>query len=140
MHFYDVIGFAGAAAIIAAYFANQQRWLRSEDWRYPFANLVGAALILVSPPRNHFPLAEQAERHLLLAGGIGITPVMAMIAELKRRRADFRLYYCTRAPEKTAFREELDLLAAMGRVVFHYDDGDPAKALDIAAVLREPQP
>jgi hypothetical protein len=48
MQFYDVIGFAGAAAIIAAYFANQQRWLRSEDWRYPFANLVGAALILVS--------------------------------------------------------------------------------------------
>ena len=48
MQFYDVIGFVGAAAIIAAYFANQQRWLRSEDWRYPFANLVGAALILVS--------------------------------------------------------------------------------------------
>lgn len=48
MHFYDVIGFAGAAVIVAAYFANQQRWLKSEDWRYPFANLVGAALILVS--------------------------------------------------------------------------------------------
>ena len=48
MHWYDVAGFVGAAAIVAAYFANQQRWLRSEDWRYPFANLVGAALILVS--------------------------------------------------------------------------------------------
>jgi len=48
MQFYDAIGFVGAAAIVAAYFANQQRWLRSEDWRYPFANLVGAALILVS--------------------------------------------------------------------------------------------
>jgi hypothetical protein len=46
--FYDVIGFAGAVVIVAAYFGNQQRWLRSEDWRYPFANLVGAALILVS--------------------------------------------------------------------------------------------
>lgn len=45
---YDIAGFVGAAAIIAAYFANQQRWLKSEDWRYPFANLVGAALILVS--------------------------------------------------------------------------------------------
>src|SRR5947199_1263783 len=94
----------------------------------------------VSPPRNHFPLAEAAERHLLLAGGIGITPIMAMIADLKRRRADFCLYYCTRAPEKTAFREELDLLAAMGRVVFHYDDGDPAKAPDIAALPATPQP
>jgi ferredoxin-NADP reductase len=94
----------------------------------------------VSLPRNHFPLAADAERHLLLAGGIGITPVMAMIAELKRRRADFRLHYCTRSPERTAFREELDLLAAMGRVVFHYDGGDPAKGLDIAALLREPLP
>src|SRR5207244_10780156 len=80
----------------------------------------------VSLPRNHFSLADGAERHLLLAGGIGITPIMAMIAELRRRRADFRLYYCTRSPERTAFRDELDLLAAMGRVVFHYVGGDPA--------------
>jgi ferredoxin-NADP reductase len=97
-------------------------------------------IVEVSPPRNHFPLAEEAERHLLLAGGIGITPIMAMIAELKRRRADFRVYYCTRAPEKTAFREELDLLAALGRVVFHYDGGVPAKALDVATLLRDLQP
>jgi hypothetical protein len=48
IHWYDVAGFTGAAVIVAAYFANQQRWLRSEDLRYPFANLVGAALILVS--------------------------------------------------------------------------------------------
>ncbi len=94
----------------------------------------------VSLPRNHFPLAPDAERHLLLAGGIGITPIMAMIAELKRRRADFRLYYCTRSPERTAFRDELDLLAAMGKVVFHHDGGDPAKGLDIAGLLREPAP
>jgi vanillate O-demethylase ferredoxin subunit len=92
-----------------------------------------------SLPRNNFPLAETAERHLLVAGGIGITPVMAMVAELRRRRADFALHYCTRTPVKTAFRDELDLLAAMGRVVFHYDDGDPAKGLDIASLLKEPR-
>jgi ferredoxin-NADP reductase len=94
----------------------------------------------VALPRNHFPLAADAEHHLLLAGGIGITPIMAMVAELKRRRAEFRLHYCTRSPERTAFREELDLLAALGRVVFHYDGGDPAKGLDIAALLRERPP
>jgi vanillate O-demethylase ferredoxin subunit len=65
---------------------------------------------------------------------------MAMIAELRRRRAEFMLHYCTRAPERTAFREELSLLAALGRVVFHYDGGDPAKGLDIAALLRRPEP
>jgi len=94
-------------------------------------------IVEVSLPRNHFALAEDAGRHLLLAGGIGITPIMAMIAELRRRRADFRLHYCTRAPERTAFRDELDLLAATGRVRFHYDGGDPSKGLDIAQLLRE---
>lgn len=45
---YDLVGLAGAAIAVVAYFANQQRWLRSDDWRYPFANLAAAALILVS--------------------------------------------------------------------------------------------
>jgi len=94
----------------------------------------------VSMPRNNFPLTEDAAHYLLLAGGIGITPIMAMIAELRRRRADFVLHYCTRSPEATAFREELDLLAAQGRVRFHHDGGDPARGLDIAAALHRPQP
>jgi vanillate O-demethylase ferredoxin subunit len=94
----------------------------------------------VSWPRNNFRLAEDAERHLLIAGGIGITPIMAMIAELKRRRVEFRLHYCTRGPEKTAFRDDLELLAALGKVVFHYDGGDPARGLDVAGLLREPEP
>src|SRR6267143_1474237 len=40
-------------------------------------------LVEGSMPRNNFPLAPKAERHLLIAGGIGITPIMAMIAELR---------------------------------------------------------
>jgi ferredoxin-NADP reductase len=98
-------------------------------------------LVEATLPRNHFPLSDDAVHHLLLAGGIGITPIMAMIAELRRRRAAFTLHYCARSPERTAFREELDLLAAMGRVVFHYDGGDPAHGPDIAALLQgEPRP
>ena len=45
---YNAIGFAGVVLLIAAYFANQQRWLRSDDWRYPAANLLGAVLMLIS--------------------------------------------------------------------------------------------
>jgi vanillate O-demethylase ferredoxin subunit len=93
-----------------------------------------------SMPRNNFPLAAEAERHLLLAGGIGITPIMAMIAELRRRRAEFRVHYCTRSPEETAFLDDLAVLAAQGRVRFHHDGGDPANGLDIAATLRECRP
>ena len=45
---YDWVGFAGTAILIVAYFANQQRWLSGEDWRFPAANLVGSSLIFVS--------------------------------------------------------------------------------------------
>ena len=41
-------GFVGSAVLVAAYFANQQRWLRSEHWLFPLANLVGSSLILAS--------------------------------------------------------------------------------------------
>jgi vanillate O-demethylase ferredoxin subunit len=97
-------------------------------------------IVEASTPRNNFPLADDAERYLLIAGGIGITPIMSMIAELRRRRAEFRLHYCTRSPEETAFLDELAVLAAQDRVRFHHDGGDPAKGLDIAALLREYQP
>jgi hypothetical protein len=45
---YRATGLLGAAFFVGAYFANQQRWLSSEDWRYPAANLAGALLVLVS--------------------------------------------------------------------------------------------
>ena len=41
-------GFVGVAIIVVAYFANQQGWLRSDDWRFPAVNLVGSLLILAS--------------------------------------------------------------------------------------------
>jgi len=97
-------------------------------------------LVEASMPRNNFPLAAAAARHLLIAGGIGITPIMAMIAELRRRRAEFHLHYCTRSPEETAFLDDLAVLAAQGRVLFHHDGGDPANGREIAATLRERQP
>jgi len=97
-------------------------------------------LVAASMPRNNFPLADDAERHLLIAGGIGITPIMSMIAELRRRRAEFHLYYCTRSPEETAFLDDLAVLAAQGRVQFHHDGGNPANGLDLVAALRDCRP
>ncbi|MCL4768046.1 MAG: PDR/VanB family oxidoreductase [Hyphomicrobiaceae bacterium] len=95
----------------------------------------------ISTPRNNFPLAGfEASFHLLIAGGIGITPMLSMIAELERRKAEWLLHYCTRSRERTAFREELQPLVEAGKVVLHHDGGDPAKGLDIAALLAEYQP
>jgi ferredoxin-NADP reductase len=97
-------------------------------------------LLEVSLPRNNFPLDATAERHLLLAGGIGIAPIMSMISDLQRRGTEFEVHYCTRSPERTAFRSELRPLAAAGRLRFYHDGGDPAHGLDIAAVLHASRP
>ncbi len=43
-----IAGFVGVAIVVSAYFANQQGWLKSEDWRFPGANLIGSLLILAS--------------------------------------------------------------------------------------------
>jgi ferredoxin-NADP reductase len=106
--------------------------------RYVHDTIRVGDLLEVSMPRNNFPLESEAEQHLLIAGGIGIAPIMSMIAELQRRRADFQLHYCTRSAARTAFGDDLALIAADGRVHFHYDGGDPARGLDIGVLLRDP--
>ena len=95
----------------------------------------------IGGPRNNFPLVEEGSaRHLLLAGGIGVTPMMAMIARLQDTGADFVMHYCTKSPEHTAFRERLKSLVADGRVRLHHDGGNPADGLDIARTLSSPEP
>ena len=59
----------------------------------------------VDGPRNHFPLAEQAEKTVLFGGGIGITPMLAMAQRLHSLERDFVLHYCTRSQDVTAFKE-----------------------------------
>ena len=91
--------------------------------------------VSVSLPRNNFALADGAGKHLLIGGGIGITPLKAMAHALAASGADFELHYCARSPEHASFRDELARLGAGGRVAFHYDGGNPADGLDIAALL-----
>ncbi len=59
--------------------------------------------VYVSSPRNHFPLVPGAKRSVLLAGGIGVTPILSMAEQLHADGCDFRMHYCTRAPERTRF-------------------------------------
>jgi ferredoxin-NADP reductase len=95
------------------------------------------SVLFVSAPRNHFPLAgREARFHLLLAGGIGVTPMLAMIAELERRASPWHMHYCTRSPSRTGFLDRLRPLIEAGKVELHHDDGDPARGLDIKRTLQ----
>ena len=95
--------------------------------------------ITISAPRNHFALAHDAKQHLLLAGGIGVTPILCMAERLARTGGDFRMHYCTRSKERTAFLQHITDAAYADRVAFHFDDGDAAQKLDLAATLAAPR-
>jgi len=90
----------------------------------------------IAGPRNAFPLREEAAEHILVAGGVGITPIRSMIHRLQAIGAPFRVIYCTRTAADTAYRAEL--LEAHGpRLLLHHDEGDAGRSLDLGAALRD---
>ena len=78
--------------------------------------LAPGATLQVSAPRNHFPLNENARDTLLLAGGIGITPIFGMFERLRQLGRSVRLHYWSRSARHTLFG---DRLAACANVAIH---------------------
>ena len=95
-------------------------------------------ILQISAPANHFPLAHDARAHLLLAGGIGVTPILCMAERLANSGGDFEMHYCTRSPERTAFRQRIADSRFASRVHFHFDDGAADQKLDMAGLLATP--
>lgn len=75
----------------------------------------------VSVPRNSFPLVESQRRPLLLAAGIGITPILSMAEYLAQSGADFSLQYFARSREQAAFHEQISKSAFADRTSFHFN-------------------
>lgn len=96
-------------------------------------------LLQISAPKNHFELAHDAKRHLLLAGGIGVTPVLCMAERLANTGGAFDMHYCTRSLPRTAFHQRISSAAYAQQVQFHFDDGAPEQKLDLTALLARPE-
>nr|WP_315464168.1 PDR/VanB family oxidoreductase [uncultured Rhodoferax sp.] len=94
------------------------------------------SVLTISTPRNLFPLESTAPHHLLLAGGIGITPMLAMAEHLAATGGAFTLHHCNRSRERTAFVERLAAEPFAPRAFHHFDDGEASQKLDIAATLK----
>jgi phthalate 4,5-dioxygenase reductase component len=96
-------------------------------------------LIAVEPPANEFEMAKTGPKRLIfIAGGIGITPIRAMILHcLRQGKTSFMLYYFTRTPSAMAFRDEFANPGFEGKVVLHHDNGDPDQAYDLWPVLEQ---
>ncbi|MDB5916496.1 MAG: oxidoreductase, partial [Massilia sp.] len=95
-------------------------------------------VITISAPKNHFPL-QPATRSLLFAGGIGVTPILAMAEALYAAGADFEMHYNARSPAHCAFRDRIAKSLYAARVHLHFDNGDAAQNLDVQTVLGAPR-
>ena len=94
-------------------------------------------MLRIGAPRNHFALAP-AGRSLLLAAGIGVTPLMCMAEELHDAGAGFELHYCARSRRRAAFHTGLVTSVFGDRVHFHFDDEDEGQHLDLTALMARP--
>lgn len=95
-------------------------------------------MVDVSVPKNHFPLDHSHRRSLLLAGGIGVTPILCMAERLANVGAEFSMHYCTRSKKRTAFMERIKRSSFAPRVAFHFSDGPAEQLIDIPALLDCP--
>lgn len=97
-------------------------------------------LLTVGSVRNAFPLAKEATHSILIAGGIGITPLKSMAHTLKAAGTSFELHYCARGPQNVAFLKELQALVPSEKLHLHFDGGEPSKGLNITALLKDTAP
>ncbi len=101
-------------------------------------------LLRVRGPRNQFELQESAEQTVLVAGGIGITPLLSMVRRLTALKRHWVLYLCARTPSRAAFADDLLQLQAVsqgrGRLELVFDRLPGQASLDLAAMLSQVSP
>jgi vanillate O-demethylase ferredoxin subunit len=101
--------------------------------RYMHGLKEGDTITVQDSPANDFPLADHPGKTLLIAGGIGITPIASMAAAMQAHGRDYALHYTGRSRDQMAFLGELQPLAGEHLAV-HADD-EPGTALDLDALL-----
>jgi phthalate 4,5-dioxygenase reductase subunit len=93
------------------------------------------SLLYVDPPENSFALGPAA-KYLLIAGGIGVTPILSMARKLSSEGKRFRVIYCARTAEEAAFVQEMK---AFPGAIIHHDEGNRANVYDFWEHFEEPR-
>jgi ferredoxin-NADP reductase len=109
--------------------------------RWIHENLTAGSVIPTSAPRNNFPLA-QASRHVLIAGGIGITPILPMARQLARDRVPFELHYCAHDAHGAPFLSDLHEICTPENLSTYFSvaNGASAGRLDVEGLLKSVTP
>ena len=105
---------------------------------YLHGSVADGSLLTIGKARNRFPLAPGATRSTLIAGGIGITPMLAMCDELDAGGANFSLFYSVRSSERAAFLERLRASAYGDHVHLRCDDGIAAPPFSAREAIAQP--
>ncbi|AOO83432.1 PDR/VanB family oxidoreductase [Bosea vaviloviae] len=100
------------------------------------ANLNVGDVVAVSTPRNHFKLHDAAKSHLLLAGGIGVTPMISMARALKWDGRAFVLHFFARSRSSAPLLAELEAEIPSCSLKLHFDD-DPNTVINMADLLKD---
>lgn len=105
--------------------------------RFMHESLREGDAILASPPRNNFPLQEDAPHSCLIAGGIGITPMLSMVHRLNELNKSWELHYCARTRAHVAFADEIQSMArASGNSVhFYLNEQSGGESLNLSSLL-----
>lgn len=123
----------GSPADTSAYHISVRRQEKSRGGSVFMHDNVNVGMSLkITYPVNLFSLAKKGRKHILIAGGIGITPFMSQIADLNRMGADFELHYAFRSPEHGAFAEQLE--QTCGDKLHCYTDSQ-GECLDLQKLL-----
>jgi vanillate O-demethylase ferredoxin subunit len=93
-------------------------------------------VLTIGAPRNNFALNEEADHTVLIAGGIGITPLWCMVQRLESLGKSWELHYCARSGGNAAFLQELLAVesATEGRLHLHFDDQMQGQLLDLKRI------
>lgn len=89
-----------------------------------------------SPPKNEFSLTSKGKHHVLIAGGIGITPILSLLRDLSERKESFELHYSVKHEKDVVFAKEIWHLAG-DKAHFYITQGENAQRLDIHSLLAE---
>jgi ferredoxin-NADP reductase len=94
--------------------------------------------LLIGAPRNHFALREDAGGHvLLIAGGIGVTPILSMIRRLRALGRPWSLHYGARDRRHAPLLDEIETLADKDAVSFYFSREPGGARMDVGAVVRD---
>ena len=98
------------------------------------------ALLTIGVPRNHFELSPAATHSVLIAGGIGVTPILSMAEHLDAADTSFEMHYCTRSHERTAFAGRLAQASYSARVRHYVGATAADNGFDPATILAASRP